>query len=145
MTFFSSIGILGQQQDLDFFFDGGGARLERGDLFLGHGAHVGVGFGQHGAGFGEPLLHLLQLAVLLYRLFDFAQGLGGLLIFLVVVDHFGQRELRLQVVVALLHLFQTINHFESPLAPEGRVTTAGYLFKNCVRKRAQNSVGGGRR
>ena len=45
------VGIFGQQQDLDLFFDGGFARLECGDLFLGHGAQVGVGLGQHGAGF----------------------------------------------------------------------------------------------
>ena len=50
--------------------------------------------------------------------FDFAQRLGDLLIFFVVVQDFGQRELRLQVVVALLHLFQAIEHVESPLAPK---------------------------
>ena len=59
MTFFSSIGIFGNQKDLDFFFDGCGAGLKRGDLLLGHGAQVGIGLGEHGAGFGEALLHLL--------------------------------------------------------------------------------------
>ncbi len=61
----------------------GFARLERGDLFRGHGAHVGVGFGQHRACFGETLAHLLQLAELLHRSFKVAEGLAGLLILLV--------------------------------------------------------------
>ncbi len=60
------VGILGQQQDLDLVFDGGFARLERGDLFFGHGAQVGVGLGEHGARVGQALLHLLQLAILLH-------------------------------------------------------------------------------
>ena len=123
------VGILGNQQDLDFFFDGCGARLERGDLFLGHGAQVGVGLGQHGACFDEALLHLLQFAILFDGLFDLAKRLGGLLIFFVVVQHFGQRELRLQVVVALLHLFQTIEHCDL-LPRRRRAAAAGDLFEN---------------
>ncbi len=86
------------------------ARRKRCNLFVGHGAHVGIALGEHGARFGQPLLHLLQLAKLLDRRFNFAQRLGRLLIFFVVVNDLGQRKLRLQVVVALLHLFQTIDH-----------------------------------
>ena len=120
------VGILGQQQHLELFFDRGfGAGLECGDLFLGHGAQVGIGLGQHGARFGEALLHLLQFAILLHRLFDLAERLGGLLIFLVVVDDLGQRELRLQVVVALLHLFQAINHCAPPGVSGLRVNKLG--------------------
>ena len=114
MTFFSSLGSFGNQQDLDFFFNGSGARLQRGNLFLGHRAHIGVCLGQHRARLRQALLHLLQFAILLHRLFNFAQRLGGLLILLVVVDHLRQRKLRLQIVVPLLHLFQAIKHFESP-------------------------------
>ena len=58
----------------------------------------------------QALLNLLQFAIFLDRLFDLAERLGGLLIFFVVVQHFGQRKLGLQVVVALLHLFQAIEH-----------------------------------
>jgi hypothetical protein len=56
------VGILGQQQRLDLFFEGGSRGAKRGDLFLGHGAHLGIALGQHGAGFGQPLPHLLQFA-----------------------------------------------------------------------------------
>ena len=110
MTFCGYRWMLGNRQDLHLFLDAGGAWFERGDFFRGHGAQVGIGLGEHGARFGQTLLYLLQFAVFFYRLFDFAQGLGGLLILFVVVQHFGQRELRLQVVVPLLHLFQAIKH-----------------------------------
>ena len=66
--------------------------------------------GQHGARLGQPLAHLLQLAELHHRSFQVAERLAGLLIFFAVVDNLGQRELGGELFVALLHLFQTINH-----------------------------------
>ena len=86
----------------------------------------------------KPLLHLFQLAILLHRLFDLAQSLGRLLIFLVVVDDFGQCELRLQLVISLLHLFQTIDH-----VPSGRLCFALVCME--IDAEAQNGHGGGRR
>ena len=67
------VGILGQQQHLDLFFERRLARREGGDLFLGHGAHVGIALGEHGARFGQALPHLLQLAILHHRSFKLAQ------------------------------------------------------------------------
>ena len=109
--------ILGQQQHLDLFFEGGLARAEGGDLFFGHGAHLGVAFGEQGAGFGQRLAHLLQLAELHHRSFKIAERLARLLVFFAVVDHLRQRELVAQLIVALLHLFQTIDHM--PSGPRG--------------------------
>ncbi len=80
------VGVLGQQQHLDLFFEGGLARLERGNLFLGHGAQIGVALGKHGARFGKRLADLLQLAKLHHRRFEVAERLAGLLIFFAVVD-----------------------------------------------------------
>jgi len=57
------------------------------------------------AGVGQATLHLVQFAIFFHRRFDLAKRLCGLLVFLVVIDDLGQGELRLQVVVALLHLF----------------------------------------
>ncbi len=104
------VGIFGQQQDLDRFLQRRDPRLEHRDLFLGHGAQVRVALGQHAARIRQPLARLLQLAILLHRLLDLAQSLADLLIFFVVVQHFRQRELRLQFIEALLHLFQAIQH-----------------------------------
>ena len=110
MTFFSSLGSLGSSKTLRSSSRACVARLERGDLFLRHGAQVGVALGQHGARVGQALANLLELAVFFDGSFDFAQRFGGLLVVLVVVQDFRQRELRLQFVVALLHLFQAIDH-----------------------------------
>ena len=118
---FLVVGIPGQEEDLELVLNGGFARLKRGDLFSGHGAQVGVAFGEHGAGVGKALQHLLELAVLLDGRFNFAESLGGLLVLLVVVDDLGQRELRLQLVVAVLHLFETIDHGFTPVVA-GRQT-----------------------
>ena len=115
------VGILGQQQHLELFFEGRRARLERGDLLLRPWRAGRRRFRPaSGARLGQALAHLLQLAKLLDRRLDFAQRLGGLLILFVVVQDLGQRELRLQLVVALLHLFQTIDHLASePLCGAG--------------------------
>jgi hypothetical protein len=44
------VGIFGQQQDLQLFFDGGDARLQLVEFFLGVGAHLGIFLvGEHGA------------------------------------------------------------------------------------------------
>ena len=51
---------------------------------------------------------MFELAVFFDGRFDLAQGLGDLLVFFVVVEDFGQGELRLHVVVVLLHLFEAI-------------------------------------
>ncbi len=109
------VAVLGQQQNLELFFERDGTRFQGGDLLFGHGAQVGVGLSEHGARVAQPLLHLLQLAILLDGLFNLAQRLRGLGVALVVVDDFRQRELRLQFRVALLHLFQTIQHDNLPL------------------------------
>ncbi len=85
----------------------------RHDLFLGHGAQVGIALGEHAAGVGEALAHLLQLAELLDRSFEVAERLTGFLILFAVVNDFGRRKLALQLVEALLHLFQTVDHVSS--------------------------------
>jgi hypothetical protein len=54
--------------------------------------------------------HLLQLAKLHYRRFKLSQRAAGLLIFFVVGNDLGKPKLCGQFVVALLHLFQTIDH-----------------------------------
>ena len=97
------VGILGQQQHLDLFFQGRFARGERGNLFLGHGPHLRIG--HHGAGFRQRLAHLLQFAVLHHRSFQDAERLARLLVLFAVVDYLGQRELGGKLLVALLHLF----------------------------------------
>ena len=120
------VGVLGQKHDLDLFFQDGLARGQRGDLFLGHRAQPGVALGQHRARLRQPLAHLLQLAVLHHRGFKVAERLAGLLILFAVVDHLGQRELGAELLVALFHLFQTINHM--PSGPRG------FGVVNCVGK-----------
>ena len=104
------VGVLGQQQDLDFFLEDGLARGEGSDFFLGHGAEFGVALREHGAGFGETLTDLLEFAIFCDGGLKLAQGAAGFLILLVVADDLGHAHLHGELVVALLHLFQTINH-----------------------------------
>ena len=111
------VGILGEEQDLQFFFESLPARLERGDFFLGHGAQVCIVAGKELAGIIEALADLLEFAEPFYGRFDFAKLLGDFLIALVVVEDLGQSELGLEVAVALLHLFETVKHWALPGRP----------------------------
>ena len=105
------VGILGQQQELAALLRWRAARGSSAAISSSAMARMsGSVSASMARASARPLPHLLQLAILLHRLFDLAQGLGGFLIFFVVVQHFRQRELRLQLVVALLHLFQAIDH-----------------------------------
>ncbi len=73
-------------------------------------AQLGVGLREHGAGFGQALADLLQLAKLHDRDFEFAQGAAGFLVLLVVGDDLGKAELCGELLVPLFHMFQTIDH-----------------------------------
>jgi len=88
---FLVVGVLGQQQHLDLFFQGRFARGQGGDLLLGHGPHLWIG--QQSVCFGQRMAHLLQLAELHHRSFQVAERLAGLLVHFAVVDHLGQRKL----------------------------------------------------
>ena len=83
------VGVFGQQQDLELFFDRGEPGLERGELFLRHGAEVGVGFGEHGLGFGDAVLDLAVLAKLFDGRLEVAVRLGDGLELLLVLDQRG--------------------------------------------------------
>ena len=83
------VGVLGQEQHLDLFFQGRFARGEVGNLLLGHGTHFGVAFGEQSAGLGKRLAHNLQLAELHHRSLQVTERLAGLLILFAVVDHLG--------------------------------------------------------
>jgi hypothetical protein len=56
------VGVFGQQQDFELFFDSSRRGSSVGELFLRHLAHVGVGFGEHGLGSAMPCF--LRIAVL---------------------------------------------------------------------------------
>ena len=109
------VGVLGQQQNFDLFFELRFSRRQRDDLFLGHGAHFRIALRQHGARFGQSLAHLLEFAKLLDRRFQLAQGTAGLLILFVVGNNLWKPELGGEVIVTLLHLLQTVDHGEPPL------------------------------
>ena len=113
MTFFSSLGSLGSSRTLSSSSRAGSRGSSAAISSCGHGAQVGVGFGEHGARFGQALAHLLEFAVLLDGRLRFRAALGRLFwYFSWSLRTSGRRELRLQLVVALFHLFQAIDHHD---------------------------------
>ena len=109
ITFFSSLGSLGSSSTLSSSSRAAARGSSAAISSCAISAQLGVAFGEHGARIGQALAHLLQLAVLLHRSLHLAQRFRDLLVFFVVVEDLRQRELRLHLVVALLHLFQSID------------------------------------
>ena len=103
------VGILGQQQDLQLFFDLRQLRLQSRDFFLGHGAQVGVGFLQHGARFLKIVVSRFPLAILADGLGQIAVRLGDFAILRGVVDDGGVGHLRRQLVEAALDLVESLS------------------------------------
>ncbi len=87
------VGVLGEEEDFELFFDLGEAGLEGEELFLGHGADVGVGFGEHGLGVGDGGLDGAVVAELFDGGLHVAVLLGDGLELLLVVDEGGVRHL----------------------------------------------------
>ncbi len=136
------VGVCGQEQHLDLFFQSRLTRRERGDFFLGHGAQLRVGLGEHGAGLGQPLAHLLQFAELHDRGLQVTKSFSGLVVLFAVVDHLGQGKLRGELFVALLHLFQTIDHGKTSLA---RLKFTGAPWAHFLELLGDKSEKGGKR
>ena len=105
------VRILGQQQHLQFFFDRRQARLRaRSSSSCGHGANVGIGFGEHGLRVGDALLRPLVVAEPVHDRLQVAVLLGDLLIFFVIVDDLVGGHLAAQLFVAGGNLFQAFKH-----------------------------------
>ena len=109
MTFFSSLGSLGSSRTLSSSSTlAGVARAV--EFVLGHGAHVGVGVGEHGFGFGDAGLDLAVLA----ELFD-----GGLHVAVLLGDGLvffwswttGSGHLVAEVFVAGFELVEAVEHW----------------------------------
>ena len=103
------VGVLGQEQHFQLLFERHCARLSAAIsrcAIRRRSASLSASIWRASA---RPSAHLLQLAVLLHGSLDLAQRLPYLLVFFVVVQHLRQRELRLHLVVTLLHLFQSID------------------------------------
>ena len=79
-TFFSSFGILRQQQDLDLRLQRLVPRLEVLELLFGERGHLGVAAADQFLRFGELLIDGHELAVLLDERLEFRQRLGVLAI-----------------------------------------------------------------
>uniref|UniRef100_E6PX89 Uncharacterized protein n=1 Tax=mine drainage metagenome TaxID=410659 RepID=E6PX89_9ZZZZ len=107
---FVVVRILRQEQYLQLGFDLGHAGFERGNLFSGHRAQLGVAFGQHHARVFEALFRLFEGTIFFDRLFEVAMHLRGLMVGLAVLLYLGQRKLLAQLDVADFHLFQTVKH-----------------------------------
>ncbi len=90
-------------------------RLERGELFLGHGLDVGVGLGQHGFGVGDAVGDLAVLAILFDDRLHVAVFLGDGLELLLVVDEGGVGHVAGERVVTGFHLGEAVEHLGAPL------------------------------
>jgi hypothetical protein len=104
------VRIFGQEQDFEFFLHGGEARLEIGELRLGHLAQVGVGFGEHGFGVRNGVAEAAVLTELFDGWLEVAVLLGDLAIVLLVVDDAGIAELAGEVFVAGFGLVKAVEH-----------------------------------
>ena len=110
MTFFSSFGSFGQEQNFKLLFDGRQAWLQCVELGLSHLLHVRIGVGEHGLGFGDAFLDLAILAELLDGRFHVAVLLGDGLELLLVVDQRGVGHLSAEVFVAGFELVEAVEH-----------------------------------
>ena len=104
------VGVLGEEEDFEVFFDLGEARLEREEFFLGHGADVGVGFGEHGFGVGDGGLDGRYSRNFSTRGLHVAVLLGDGLVLLLVVDEGGVGHLMAEVFVAGFELVEAVEH-----------------------------------
>ena len=104
------VGVLGEEEDFELFFDGGEAGLEGVELGLSHLADFGVGFSEHGPGVGDALFDGAVVA----ELFDCGLHVGVLLgdglILLLVLDEGGVGHLVGEVVVAGFELVEAVKH-----------------------------------
>jgi hypothetical protein len=84
---FLIVGIFGQEQDFQFFFDSADAGFELVEFFLRVGAHLGIFFvGEHGLAFRDAAREIFVFAIFLDDRRNFAVGLGSLLVARRVVD-----------------------------------------------------------
>src|SRR5205085_10676070 len=84
---FFIVGILRQQENLQFFFNLMQPNLQIVELLLGVGAYFRIFFvGQTRLAFRDPALQVLVLTILLHHRSDFAVRLRGLLVFARVAD-----------------------------------------------------------
>ena len=98
---FLIVGIFGQQQNFQLFFDGSDAGLQLVEFFLSVGAHLGIFFfGKHGFALGYAARQVFVFAILLDYGRDFAVRLGGLLVSCRVVDDIRRGESAGQLFVA---------------------------------------------
>ena len=104
------VGVLGEEEDFELFFDGGEAWLEGVEFGLRHLADFGVRFREHGFGVGYSLLDGAVVA----ELFDGGLHVGVLLghglILLLVLDEGGVGHLLGEVVVAGFELVEAVKH-----------------------------------
>src|ERR1022692_4100060 len=95
------VGVFGQQQDFQLFFDGGDAGLQLVEFFLSVSAHLGIFFvGEHSFTFGYAAREILVFAILLDDGRDLAVRLGSLLVSSRVVDDIRRSESAGQLFVA---------------------------------------------
>ena len=94
------------------FGDGLELRHQLVEFGLRHLAHVRVGVGEHGLGFGDAVADPAVLAKLLDRGLQVAVLLGDLAVALLVVDQGGVGELAAKVFVTGFELIEAVEHGE---------------------------------
>src|SRR5581483_1209012 len=105
------VGIFGQEQDFEFFFNSADAALESIQFFLRVCAHVWILFvGEESFAFRNPSFQIFELAVLFDDGRNFAMRFGGLLVFGGVIYDFGRGEGVRQFLVAGFDLVKALKH-----------------------------------
>jgi hypothetical protein len=104
------VGIFGEEQNFQLFLGGGESGLEVVELGLGHLAHLGIGFGEHGLGVVDGGVELAVLAKLLDGGLHVAVLLGDLAVVFLVVDDVGVGELQAELFVAGFELVEAVKH-----------------------------------
>src|SRR5208337_3357201 len=105
------IRVLGQEQDLQFFFNTADSPFQFVEFLLRIGAHLGIFFvGQQRLALGYPLLQVFVFAVLLNHRRDFTVRLGSLLEFRRVSGDLRRRQSLGQFIVAGFDLVKSFKH-----------------------------------
>ena len=104
------VGVLGEEQDLELFFDGGELGVEVVELGLGHLLDVVVGLGEHGLGVGDGVAQLAVLAEFFDCGLEVAVGLGDFAVVVLVGDDVGVGELGAELFVAGFELVEAVEH-----------------------------------
>jgi hypothetical protein len=106
------VRVLGQQLQLQVFFDLRQALFELRQLVLRHGADLGIGLREHELGISDALLRPLVIAESVDHGLQVAVLLGDFLVALVIVDDLVGGHLAAQLFVAGGNLFQAFKHRE---------------------------------